>query len=150
MSKRSDMEPSDRVARQRARRRALQALYAWQVSGNPIGRVLAEFEHEQDMEIADRDFFVDLVRGVEKHCDDLDDKLAPFLDRPIEQVDPIERAVLRLSAYELLHRPDTPYRVALSEAIELAKRFGSDFGHTYINGVLDKAAAAWRADEYRR
>lgn len=150
MSRKNEIEPSDRVARQRARRRALQALYAWQLSGNPIARVLAEFEHEQDMEIADRDFFVDLVRGVEKHQAELDEKLAPFLDRPIEQVDPIERAVLRLAAYELIHRHDTPYRVALSEAIELAKRFGAEYGHTYINGVLDKAAAAWRPDEYRR
>jgi N utilization substance protein B len=144
------LDPTDRVARQRARRRALQALYAWQISNNPIARVLAEFEHEQDMEIADRDFFVDLVRGVERLQDELDAKLEPFLDRPIEQIDPIERAVLRLATYELIHRPDTPYRVALSEAIELAKRFGSEFGHTYVNGVLDKAAAEWRPNEYRQ
>ena len=149
-AKKPPSQPSERVARQRARRRALQAIYAWQLSGNPIARVLAEFEHEQDMEIADRDFFVDLVRGVERHEADLDEKLAPFLDRPIEQVDPIERAVLRLAAYELIHRLDTPYRVALSEAIELAKRFGSEYGHTYVNGVLDKAAAAFRPDEYRQ
>ena len=78
---------------------------------------------------------------------DLDEALAPFLDRDIEQVDPIERAVLRLAAYELRMRPDVPYRVVINEAIETAKRFGAEHGHTYINGVLDHAAAAWRATE---
>ena len=73
-----------------------------------------------------------------------------MLDRDIEQVDPIERAILRLAAFELRNRPDIPYRVSLNEAIDLAKRFGSDQGHTFVNGVLDQAAKAWRADEYRR
>ena len=77
----------------------------------------------------------------------LDQALAPFLDRGVEEVDAIERAVLRLAAYELLHRPDVPYRVVLNEAIEIAKRFGSEHGHTYVNGVLDHASAQWRAVE---
>ena len=82
-----------------------------------------------------------------KHRDELDDALQPFLDRDIEQVDPIERAVLRIAAYELRQRLDVPYRVVINEAIETTKRFGSEHGHTYVNGVLDHAAAAWRAAE---
>ena len=73
--------------------------------------------------------------------------LSAFLDREIAQVDPIERAVLRIAAYELRHRPDVPYRVVINEAIETTKRFGSEHGHTYVNGVLDHAAAAWRSAE---
>ena len=137
----------DLSARSRARRRAAQAVYAWQVGGNPMRDVIEEFRHEQDMEIADLDYFEDLLRGVEKHCADLDAGLAPWLDRDMTQVDPIERAILRLAAYELCHRPDVPYRVVLNEAVEVAKRFGAEHGHTYVNGVLDKAAREWRAAE---
>ena len=137
----------DLTARSRARRRAAQALYAWQIGGNPMREVIEEFRHEQDMEIADLDYFEDLLRGVEKHCPELDAGLAPWLDRDMAQVDPIERAVLRLAAYELQHRPDVPYRVVLNEAVEVAKRFGAEHGHTYVNGVLDKAAREWRAAE---
>jgi N utilization substance protein B len=137
----------DLVARSRARRRAAQALYAWQIGGNPMRDVIEEFRHEQDMEIADLDYFEDLLRGVEKHCAELDAGLAPWLDRDMAQVDPIERAILRLAAYELRHRPDVPYRVVLNEAVEVAKRFGAEHGHTYVNGVLDKAAREWRAAE---
>ncbi|MGA9334033.1 MAG: transcription antitermination factor NusB [Rudaea sp.] len=139
----------DLAARSRARRRATQAIYAWQIGGNSMSVVIDEFRHEQDMEIADLDYFEDLLVGVERHCADLDERLIPFLDREVGQVDPIERAILRMSAYELRHRPDVPYRVVLNEAIEIAKRFGSEHGHTYVNGVLDKAASEWRPNEYR-
>jgi N utilization substance protein B len=137
----------DPVARSRARRRALQAVYAWQMSGATARDVIAQFAHEQAKEQADLDYFEDLVSGVDKHCDELDDALAPFLDRDIEQVDPIERAVLRIAAYELRQRRDVPYRVVLNEAIETVKRFGAEHGHTYVNGVLDHAAAQWRSVE---
>ena len=137
----------DLAARSRARRRATQAVYAWQMSGNPMAKVIEEFRHEQDMEIADLDYFEDLLRGVDRHCSELDAGLAPFLDREVGQVDPIERAVLRLAAYELCHRPDVPYRVVINEAIEVTKRFGAEHGHTYVNGVLDKAARVWRRSE---
>ena len=138
----------DPVARSRARRRALQAVYAWQMSGGEVGQVIAQFAHEQANEIADLEYFDDLVRGVVRHRAQLDEALAGYLDRTVEEVDPIERAVLRLSAYELIHRIDVPYRVVLNEAIEIAKRFGSEHGHTYVNGVLDRAAADWRAAEF--
>jgi N utilization substance protein B len=137
----------DLAARSRARRRALQAVYAWQMSGSTVRSVIEQFRHEQDMQVADLEYFEDLVRGVDAHRAELDAGLAPFLDRDIEQVDPIERATLRLGAYELKHRPDVPYRVVLNEAIELAKRFGAEHGHTYVNGVLDKLAREWREAE---
>jgi len=138
----------DPVTRARARRRALQALYAWQMSGGEVGQVIAQFAHEQAHEIADLEYFDDLVRGVVRHRGAIDEALAGYLDRTVEEVDPIERAVLRLSAYEMLHRVDVPYRVVLNEAIEIAKRFGSEHGHTFVNGVLDRAAADWRAAEF--
>ncbi|GAB3348669.1 transcription antitermination factor NusB [Lysobacter tyrosinilyticus] len=137
----------DPVARSRARRRALQAVYAWQMSGASAREVIAQFAHEQAHEVADLEYFEDLVNGVDKHCDELDTALAPFLDRDIEQVDPIERAVLRIAAYELRQRRDVPYRVVINEAIETSKRFGAEHGHTYVNGVLDHAAAQWRSVE---
>ena len=147
MSRNNRKDGIDPVARSRARRRAMQAVYAWQLSGSEVGNVIAQFAHEQAKEIADLEYFEDLVRGVDKHQNDLDEALAPFLDRDIEQVDPIERAVLRLAAYELRLRPDVPYRVVINEAIDSTKRFGSEHGHTYVNGVLDHAAAAWRGPE---
>lgn len=139
----------DPVARSRARRRALQAVYAWQMSGASARDVIAQFAHEQAKEQADLEYFEDLVRGVEQHCEDLDEALKPFLDRDIEQVDAIERAALRIAAYELRMRPDVPYRVVINEAIETVKRFGAEHGHTYVNGVLDHAAAAWRSVEVK-
>lgn len=137
----------DPAARSRSRRRALQALYAWQMSGQPISQVIAQFLNEQDMEIADLTYFEDLLRGVDANLEHIDTELRRFVDREIVQIDPIERSVLRLAAYELLFRIDVPYRVVLNEAIETTKRFGADQGHTYVNGVLDRAAAQWRVAE---
>ena len=138
----------DPVHRSRARRRALQAIYAWQMSGGNEQQVIAQFAHEQAHEIADLEYFEDLVRGVMKHKKDIDTALVEFLDRTVEEVDPIERAALRIASYELRHRPDVPYRVVINEAIDSTKRFGSEHGHTYVNGVLDHAAAAWRTAEF--
>jgi N utilization substance protein B len=140
-------EGIDLAARSRARRRALQALYAWQMSGSHMNAVIEQFRHEQDMEVADLEYFEDLLHGVEGHVDELDASLRPHLDREVAQVDPIERAALRLAAYELKFRPDVPYRVILNEAIEVTKRFGADHGHSYVNGVLDKLAGELRAVE---
>ena len=142
-------EGIDLAARSRARRRALQALYAWQLSGSHMNAVIEQFRHEQDMEVADLDYFEDLLHGVEQHVAELDAALRPYLDREVAEVDPIERAALRLAAYELKHRPDVPYRVVINEAIEVTKRFGADHGHSYVNGVLDKLAAQLRSAEKR-
>jgi N utilization substance protein B len=137
----------DMAARSRARRRALQALYAWQISGSHMKAVIEQFRHEQDMEVADLEYFEDLLHGVERHVEELDAALEPYVDREVAQIDPIERAALRLAAYELKYRLDVPYRVILNEAIEVTKRFGAEHGHSYVNGVLDKLAAQLRAAE---
>jgi transcription antitermination protein NusB len=137
----------DPARRSRSRRRALQAVYAMQLSGADAKNAIAQFAHEQAHEVADLEYFEDLVRGVEQHRRALDTSLQPFLDRGIEEVDPIERAMLRIAAYELQHRIDVPYRVIIDEALKAVKRFGSEHGHTYVNGVLDRAAAEWRALE---
>ena len=137
----------DPVHRTRARRRAMQALYAWQMSGGNAQQVIAQFAHEQAHEIADLEYFEDLVRGVMQHDAALDAGLLPHLDRKVSEVDPVERAVMRIAAYEFKHRVDVPYRVVINEAIETVKRFGAEHGHTYVNGVLDKLAAEWRSVE---
>jgi len=139
----------DMAARSRARRRALQALYAWQISGSHMNAVIEQFRHEQDMEIADLEYFEDLLRGVAHNVEAIDESLKPYVDREVSQIDPIERAALRLAAYELKYRPDVPYRVVINEAIEVTKRFGADHGHSYVNGVLDKLAAQLRTVEKR-
>ncbi len=139
----------DLAARSRARRRALQALYAWQISGSHMNAVIDQFRHEQDMQIADLEYFEDLLHGVETHVETLDVLLRPHIDREVAQIDPIERAALRLAAYELKFRLDVPYRVVINEAIEVTKRFGADHGHSYVNGVLDKLAGDLRAVEKR-
>jgi N utilization substance protein B len=143
-------EGVDLAARSRARRRALQAVYAWQVGGSTMTKVIDQFRHEQDMEVADLDYFEDLLNGVEKHIAELSEGLKPFIDREVAQIDPIERAVLLLAAYELKYRLDVPYRVIINEAIEVTKRFGADHGHSYVNGVLDKLATHWRTAEKRQ
>ncbi|MBW8850687.1 MAG: transcription antitermination factor NusB [Xanthomonadales bacterium] len=139
----------DPVLRTRARRRALQAVYAWQISGASARDIVTQFAHEQAREIADLAYFEDLVHGVETHLESLDAALAPHLDRGIDEVDPIERAALRIAAYEFARRQDVPYRVVINEALESVKRFGSEHGHTYVNGVLDHLAAELRAVEMR-
>ena len=137
----------DPVARSRSRRRALQALYASSLSGGDVRSLIAQFAHEQAHEEADLEYFEDLVRGVLRHVDELDGALAAYIDRKVDEVDPVERAALRIAAYELVYRPDIPYRVVINEAIAATKRFGAEHGHTYVNGVLDKAAAALRSIE---
>jgi N utilization substance protein B len=122
-------------------------VYAWQLSHTPVEKVLEQFCHEQDMDVADLAYFETLVRGVIADYKALDEALSRYVDRPMESVDPIERAVLRIAAFELRERLDVPYRVIINEAIETAKRFGSDHGHTYVNGVLDQASGQWRAAE---
>jgi len=139
----------DPVLRTRARRRALQAVYAWQISGAKARDIVTQFAHEQAREIADLAYFEDLVHGVETHQDTIDAALAPHLDRGIDEVDPIERAALRIAAYEFARRQDVPYRVVINEALESVKRFGSEHGHTFVNGVLDHLAADLRSVEMR-
>jgi transcription antitermination protein NusB len=133
--------------RARARRRALQALYQWQLGGGSMRDIIGQFNEEQDMAIADGEFFADLLLGVERELETLDAAITPLADRPVAEIDPIERATLRLAAYELRHRLDVPCRVVINEAVELAKDFGAVGGHGYVNAVLDKLARSERQAE---
>jgi N utilization substance protein B len=142
MNNHSRFEP-----RSRARRRALQAIYQWQVTGQDANEILRQFQAVQDMIGVDEAHFEKLLRGVISGQKDLDAELQPLLDRPFGQVDLMEQVVLRIGAYELLHCPEFPFRVVVDECVDLAHRFGSEQGHAYINAVLDKAARRWRSGE---
>jgi N utilization substance protein B len=155
--------------RSQARRYAALALYQWQLTGQDpqeivrhfcddsawaaeLGASFAENGEEsaagtQPTAGFDRALFRGLVEGVPAQLADLDACLRPFLDRTIEQVDPVERAILRLGAYELMYSPGVPYRVAINEAVDLAKLFGAEQGHRYVNGVLDRIARTVRPAE---
>ncbi len=133
--------------RSRSRRLALQALYQWQVTGDDLGEIIHHFLAEHGGKGFEVDYFRDLVRGVPTRLEEVDAALEPFLDRPLEEVDLVERALLRLGAYELAAHPEVPYRVVINEAVELAKTFGAEQSHRYVNGVLDKVARALRPVE---
>ncbi|WP_025821141.1 transcription antitermination factor NusB [Shewanella marina] len=133
------MKPSER---RKARRLAVQAIYSWQLSGNNIADVEHEFLTEQSLDGVDVAYFRELFAGAATKSGQLDEAIAPFVvERPFDEVDPIEKAVLRLAAYELTFRKDTPYKVVINEAIELAKSFGAEDSHKFVNGILDKMVA---------
>ena len=131
-------------SRRRARRRALQALYQWRLTGYDVGEILVQFHEEQDFSNVDTELFATLVRKVSLGQAELDKKIEPFLDRPLAQLDVIEHVILSIGAYELLHSIEVPYQVVIDEAINLAKQFGAEQGHNFINGVLDKLAKQCR------
>lgn len=137
-------------SRRYARERALQALYQWDVSGSQASDVCKQFMDEQDMSRVDVDYFIQLFNGVSHKPDTIDEAMTPALDRPIANLDPIERSVLRIATYELTECPEIPARVIINEGIEVTKRFGADKGHRYVNGVLDKLAAAVRPLEMKK
>lgn len=144
------MKPRGQVEqRRRARRRALQALYQWQIKGqeDTAETLIGQFIEHQDFSQVDREYFEALVRGVIASVEAYDAALKPFIDRPMADIDQMERVILRLAAFEFLEQEDVPFRVVLDEAIELSHRFGAEQGHAFINGVLDKAARTWRSDE---
>jgi transcription antitermination protein NusB len=133
--------------RTQARQYALQALYQWQMTGQAVDVVESQFMEDEALAATDVTLFIHLLRGVPAHLEQLDTALAGLLDRPVERVDPVERAVLRIGAYELMEHRHIPYRVIINEAVELAKIFGAEQGHRYVNGVLDKLAKQLRGDE---
>ena len=140
-------DPKRFEPRRRARRRALQAIYQWQMTGQDADDILQQFRDVQDMSGVDEAHFEKLLRGISSGSESLDGKLQPFLDRPFEQVDLMEQVVLRIGAFEMLHCPESPLKVVVDECVDLAHRFGSEQGHAYINAVLDRAAREWRSEE---
>ena len=132
------------AARRRARECAVQALYSWQLSKNDIADVELEFLTEQDVKDVDIAYFRELLSGVANSAEKLDALMAPYLSRQLDELGQVERAILRLALFELSKRQDVPYKVAINEAIELAKTFGAEDSHKFVNGVLDKVAPSIR------
>ncbi|MGH8170603.1 MAG: transcription antitermination factor NusB [Steroidobacteraceae bacterium] len=144
-------EPAARpISNQRsvARKLALQALYRWQLNDCPWQDLIQEFGDAEDMPRADREYFRELVEGVWRAREALDADLSLWVDRSPALLDPIEHAILLIGVYELRHRLDVPFRVAINEGVILAKRFGATDGHKYVNAVLERAARAARPEEH--
>ncbi len=134
-------------ARSAARRALVQALYQWQLSASDPRDVLSEFLQERDLRKADKDYFRHLLIGITSEADALQERFSDYLDRPVAELDPIERAILLLGIYELLHCPEVPWRVVINECVELGKVYGADQAYKYINGILDRAARPLRPHE---
>lgn len=128
------------AARRRARECAVQALYSWQLSKNDVADVELQFLTEQDVKDVDVAYFRELLSGVAMNAGTLDALMKPYLSRQLEELGQVEKAILRVALFELKMREDVPYKVAINEAIELAKVFGAEDSHKFVNGVLDKAA----------
>jgi transcription antitermination protein NusB len=134
-------------ARRRAREYALQGLYQWYVAGNEPNDIQRGLAEDPPFAKIDQNFFKNIFRGAIDNAHSLEAALTPALDRPYAELSPIEKSILLLASYELAHTPETPYRVVINEAIELAKDFGGTDGHKYVNGVLDKVGPGLRPAE---
>lgn len=138
------------ATRRMARHYAMQALYQWQMAGSSLNVIEAEFRTDNDMKNVDVDYFHDLLHGVPKHLSELEALFAPYMvERALSELDPVTQALLRMACYELQHRIDVPYKVVINEAVSLAKKFGAEDAHKFINGVLDKVSAQVRALEVK-
>jgi N utilization substance protein B len=134
--------------RSRARRAAMQAVYQWQMTAQEVDLIAAQFREDKSWRRIDEALFCAHLYGVAGNVTSLDAHLQPILDRPVAQLDAVERAILRMGAFELTHRPDIPWRVVINEYVELAREFGAEQSHKYVNGILDKLARRTR-DEAR-
>lgn len=138
---------SSKIARRRAREFALQGIYQFLLSGNSARMIESHFETVSGFDKVNRELFIELLRGVVAERTALEARFAPFLSRGIQELSPVEHAVLLMATQELLNRIETPYRVVINEAIELAKTYGGTDGHRFVNGVLDRLAAQLRPEE---
>lgn len=134
-------------AKQKARKLSLQALYSWDMGGIDLQTIEVNFHTENDMSKVDTDLFKSLLYEVPKNLEKIDEAYQPHLDREQDQLDPVSRAILRISTYELLFSIEVPYKVAINEGVNLAKTFGPKDAYKFINGVLDQVAAQSRAEE---
>jgi transcription antitermination protein NusB len=143
----TETKAKPKSARRRARELALQGLYEYYVAGHDPVTIRLRVEGEEDFKRADKDFFREMWRGLSEDWAALIETVQPHLDRKFDEVSPIERGIVIIGTWELKHRLDIPYRVAINESVELAKSFGGTDGHKWVNGVLDKLAPSLRADE---
>ncbi len=137
------------LPRSHSRAAAVQALYQALVNKQELEKAALDFVTAENSDKMDTKYFNGLVEGVSKELAALDAELAYAVDRDLAEIDPVESSVLRLAVFEFIHRPEVPYRVVLNEAVELAKSFGGEKGHKYVNGVLDKMGSKLRAAEYK-
>ena len=128
--------------RHKARHFAMQAVYQWQMTALPPGQIEAQFLEDQPVHGADLEYMHDLIQGIVENVEHLDEVFAPFLSRPLKDLDQVDKAILRLGTFELLYRQDVPYKVVINEAIMLAKEFAEQDSHKFLNGVLDKVVRA--------
>ncbi|MFJ3469623.1 transcription antitermination factor NusB [Pseudomonas sp. NPDC090201] len=142
-------KPSKSEKRRAARQLATQALYQLHMARQSLNEIEAQFRVDNDFTDVDGAYFREILHGVPTRKDQIDTALAPCLDLTIDELDPVELAVLRLSTWELMERIDVPYRVVINEGIELAKVYGSTDGHKFVNGVLDKLAPRLREVEVK-
>jgi N utilization substance protein B len=133
--------------RRKARELAVQAVYSWQLSQNNVAEIELNFLTDNSARRFDIPYFQQLFNGVTTNVGSIDDKIAPHVDRPLDDVEHVEKAVLRVAVYELTNCLDVPYRVIINEAIELAKSFAADDSHKFVNGVLDKVVKLVRPNE---
>ena len=137
------------TTRTNARKAAVQALYQWQMTDQNLNDIEQQFAEEGRLKDVQKSYFRELFHGIPANLDEIDEAMKAFVDRPVHLIDPVERAILRLGVFELLHRPEMPYRVVLNESINLAKCFGADGSHKYINGIMDKVAQDKRKVEIK-
>ena len=134
--------------RRKARHYAMQALYQWKMAHSSLNKIEAEFRTDNDFSKVDSEYFAELVHQVPAELDELDAAIKPALtDRALEEVNPVELALLRMSVYELKARIDVPYKVVINESVALAKKFGAEDSHKFVNAVLDNVANQYRALE---
>jgi N utilization substance protein B len=138
---------SNRSARRRARELALQGLYQWLVGGQDVAAIDAHLMESEGFDRADAGHLREVLHGAIDGAGELRAEMSRFLDRGVDELSPVEHAILLIGAYELKHRAEIPFRVVINEAVELAKNFGGTEGYKYVNGVLDKLAMQLRPDE---
>ena len=134
-------------ARSQSRALVLQALYQMQITGHDTRELLKQFRERPDYERVDRDYFDELLRATSDEFEQLQSSISELTDRPLDQLDPVEMAVLAIGYYELESRLDVPYRAVINEAVNLTRRFGAEDGHKYVNAILDRAAKSLRPAE---
>ena len=150
-NKQSSAKPAKNgKSRRVSREMVLKGIYRSFLNQSDLRLIRRELADDPDFARADEEYFRQLIEGVSDNVAELDSRLAGFVDRPIHELSPIEHAILCISGYELIYDPSIPYRVAINEGVELAKRYGGTDGHKYVNGVLDKLAAEARPHEFKR
>ncbi|HDS1735076.1 transcription antitermination factor NusB [Pseudomonas hunanensis] len=142
-------KPSKSAKRREARKLATQALYQWHMAKHSLNEVEAQFRVDNDFADIDGAYFREILHGVPAKKSEIDEALTPCLNTPLDELDPVELAVLRLSTWEFMMRVDVPYRVVINEGVELAKIYGATDGHKFVNGVLDQLAPRLREAEVK-